>query len=109
MSDDICPICLEDIIHSFKKMICSHKFHNNCILEWKKYNSSCPICRCDLNEQKSEYFKQVIPSDNNNKIPKNITSEFNLYPEDYQPSGLKFIRMVNLLKVLSGSSGLAYE
>lgn len=26
-------------------LICNHKFHYKCILEWLKENNTCPICR----------------------------------------------------------------
>lgn len=44
-----CAICLEEINShnplSIKRTICNHTFHNNCLFEWKRRCSTCPICR----------------------------------------------------------------
>ena len=41
-----CNICLSKI--NFNKLVitpCFHYFHKDCIIEWFKYNYSCPNCR----------------------------------------------------------------
>lgn len=46
---DECVICLEEInkndTNSMKKTGCNHTFHLNCLIEWKRRCSTCPICR----------------------------------------------------------------
>lgn len=49
--NDICSICLENIIN--KEVIpnniillqCGHRFHKDCINEWHKIKTDCPECR----------------------------------------------------------------
>ena len=58
MSNDNCPICMEQISFKNKKTLkCQHTFHEKCILKWyqdSKYNKyydepykigRCPVCR----------------------------------------------------------------
>jgi len=48
-----CPICLgsyENQDRIFQSKHCSHKFHEDCILEWlqTKGRNDCPVCRADV-------------------------------------------------------------
>ncbi|KAE9112670.1 hypothetical protein PF005_g10853 [Phytophthora fragariae] len=49
-SDDLCPICLiefedgEDV----RNLPCKHIFHVGCIDEWFKRNTSCPMCKSNV-------------------------------------------------------------
>jgi hypothetical protein len=55
--DDNCMICMEKYkIRQFKRIIpkCNHFFHKKCIDKWLKKKASCPVCRCDLLEQKQD-------------------------------------------------------
>ncbi|XP_076758706.1 uncharacterized protein LOC143428020 [Xylocopa sonorina] len=51
---DDCPICLSSLAHGSKCILrnCKHKFHKNCIQEWKTQaqgpQALCPICRSPL-------------------------------------------------------------
>ena len=47
---DACPICLEELKNgeSEQELVCSHFFHKKCIVEWKKQNSTCPLCRKNI-------------------------------------------------------------
>jgi hypothetical protein len=51
-----CCICLtqfdEDCIVSLLPK-CHHILHKECMIEWGKYKSSCPICRNNVEEEKS--------------------------------------------------------
>jgi len=54
-----CCICLVDFEDDSKISIlpkCNHIFHNDCIIEWGKYKTSCPVCRntCIEEEEKKE-------------------------------------------------------
>ena len=45
-----CPICLDvmkidDNEKELGSMECEHTFHKDCIIEWVKIQSICPICR----------------------------------------------------------------
>ena len=44
-----CCICLEEDNHEYIKTKCSHVYHKNCLSEWLKINTSCPICRSEMN------------------------------------------------------------
>ena len=49
-----CMICLKDSDNydfSYTKLKCGHRFHFNCIKEWKFHGNTCPICRKELSEQ----------------------------------------------------------
>lgn len=46
-----CSICLsdfdnEDMVSCIKE--CQHIFHTNCIKEWGKYKTTCPVCRNNI-------------------------------------------------------------
>lgn len=45
----ICPICLSETcekdMHTTK---CNHTFCNMCIMQWKKNNITCPLCRVQI-------------------------------------------------------------
>tara|TARA_Y100001933_G_C18508235_1_gene359583 strand:- start:95 stop:382 length:288 start_codon:yes stop_codon:yes gene_type:complete len=57
-----CPICFEEITEkkNMKKTICGHKFCKECIEEWREKESSCPLCRENLED------KVVIDINENN-------------------------------------------
>jgi hypothetical protein len=40
-----CSICLLSLINDIKKLSCNHSFHENCITDWLKLKTSCPLCR----------------------------------------------------------------
>ena len=47
MSNETCSICLESFAKNEKISLlsCNHTFHKQCITEWFKKDTSCPICR----------------------------------------------------------------
>ncbi|CDW84877.1 UNKNOWN [Stylonychia lemnae] len=49
-----CSICMTDFEDGddMKILMCFHKFHKECILDWFKEQNFCPICRINVNEQK---------------------------------------------------------
>lgn len=56
-----CSICLEPIkaktnVQQEKttELKCHHFFHNECIQEWLKINSSCPNCRASVSDPAQE-------------------------------------------------------
>jgi len=48
-----CSICLLNYEKNdeLRKLLCSHTFHKDCIDNWFKNSSTCPICRTDLKEK----------------------------------------------------------
>ncbi len=44
---DKCVICIENFVKNdmVTKLKCCHIFHKNCIIEWIKNKSICPVCR----------------------------------------------------------------
>lgn len=49
-ADVNCVICQErnTNIIEWRKLNCSHYFHRNCIDQWFRQNSHCPVCRHDI-------------------------------------------------------------
>jgi len=48
-----CMICMnesDEFTYRFNKIKCGHKFHYNCLNEWKNHSTTCPICRKDLTD-----------------------------------------------------------
>lgn len=43
--DTQCSICFEQGDY---QLSCGHVFHKKCILEWKKRQHSCPLCRGNI-------------------------------------------------------------
>jgi len=68
MSRRVCPVCLEDL-HSSRKKVdipnCSHMIHSECLVEMFKHGRmSCPTCNTSLVDMKSvwEHFDEAIES-----------------------------------------------
>ncbi|KAJ8758554.1 hypothetical protein K2173_000275 [Erythroxylum novogranatense] len=49
---ETCVVCLEELSGGafLTRMPCSHTFHESCIFEWLKNANSCPLCRCELED-----------------------------------------------------------
>ncbi|TRM58565.1 hypothetical protein BD626DRAFT_360608, partial [Schizophyllum amplum] len=51
-SDIHCPICLDDVIQPedpvTKLSGCSHWLHKDCLQQWLRTASTCPVCRQSL-------------------------------------------------------------
>lgn len=57
--NEICAICKEkfELGEKITSLLCNHTLHTDCISEWIKYKSECPVCRSqietlDLSENK---------------------------------------------------------
>ena len=46
IQDNLCIICTQNYTkdHSHTALKCRHAFGRSCIVEWRKINSSCPVC-----------------------------------------------------------------
>ena len=49
-----CPICLERLDRSISGLpiltvLCRHAFHSECLQQWLRLESKCPVCRASLN------------------------------------------------------------
>jgi hypothetical protein len=59
-----CSICWNELSDDIITLSCNHIFHNSCIDIWKKYNSSCPMCREPFNiKLPIIYFDELIAND----------------------------------------------
>jgi hypothetical protein len=45
MPEDECSICWDAIQDPSVQLACKHKYHYDCITEWAKRNTACPMCR----------------------------------------------------------------
>ena len=59
MEEFQCIICMEMLRKPCLSMNCTHRFCEECILEWIGRNSSCPECRCRLTEDKLRYDRSM--------------------------------------------------
>ena len=43
----MCPICYEDETDDERlvPLYCTHRFHNDCAVNWLRLNGTCPVCR----------------------------------------------------------------
>lgn len=53
-SECCCSICWEPIRDPSVQLACKHRYHYDCITEWAKRNTDCPMCR--------QTFTSVQPS-----------------------------------------------
>ncbi|CAJ1336364.1 unnamed protein product [Effrenium voratum] len=56
-ADTECPICLgceDSLLGSWRELPCSHRFHEECLLEWIGRKPRCPLCRLDLHSAYAE-------------------------------------------------------
>uniref|UniRef100_A0A1Q3FT49 Putative ring finger n=1 Tax=Culex tarsalis TaxID=7177 RepID=A0A1Q3FT49_CULTA len=46
LRDRECPICFDELAPKtgVVRLVCKHKFHDHCILQWLKKKPSCPFC-----------------------------------------------------------------
>lgn len=55
-----CPICFEEMKETdVCALPCSHCFHEACIDKWLTRSSTCPMCRCDVEEDGSDADESV--------------------------------------------------
>lgn len=52
-----CPICIDTIKKPVLLYCCQNIFCGQCVLEWMKTNSTCPLCRSNVDLDKIIYIK----------------------------------------------------
>jgi hypothetical protein len=70
---EFCPVCLESPVTETTK--CQHKFCCPCLNAWLAENSSCPLCRSELNSLNKEQDNYMY------------NYPFAIEPLDFTPSG----------------------
>ena len=53
-----CVICLEPLNTKNKRLQCGHEFHDECVETWLQDNTTCPVCRQDveIEENDNKYY-----------------------------------------------------
>jgi hypothetical protein len=93
LNDIYCPICFGDINFDFCTLNCDCKtsvYHKNCIDSWFKIKKQCPVCKKQFNKNKP--LKKVVQP----HFP--IKPFSNVFGINY-----------NILRIMSGMSGLQYS
>ncbi|PVV01751.1 hypothetical protein BB560_003819 [Smittium megazygosporum] len=55
-NDCVCSICLSDYTDGdlLRLLPCNHHFHSECLDQWLKINSVCPLCKKDIRTSESD-------------------------------------------------------
>jgi len=107
-----CSICFDGSKNDFVMLECGHKFHKNCILEWLKNGSNCPLCRksikqCDLCNGTFiiyyDYVGKVIPIEQRGiLLNRNCTDgKFGIYAYDFHDLLIKTIKYDRKNKIVT--------
>lgn len=78
--NDQCAICLESLYKNQEKEIvstlfCKHSFHEACLHEWEKNQTTCPICRNKIGENKAAIEHDDIEAQKPNQDVTNSAQE----------------------------------
>lgn len=46
--DQICTICLSELLNCRQLAACGHFFHYRCLFQWMQTKMECPICRAPI-------------------------------------------------------------
>jgi len=55
-----CSICLSKVNKPRCKTKCNHVFHITCLKEWLKMNTTCPLCRKSISDDKDKEEVLII-------------------------------------------------
>jgi hypothetical protein len=92
--EEICAICLEDCSKVEDNCMiwwCEHVYHKCCmnkLLEYKRYNERCPMCRTeiknivDLSDKMDVYIYKSIKDEKNDKYEKELNRLISTYDKD---------------------------
>ena len=66
----MCAVCHDDIelTENAKVTSCGHSFHEDCLLEWNKRKSNCPVCRAGVYDNDPETRRLI----HDNLLVKNL-------------------------------------
>ena len=65
-SNEICPICQEELNENTVVSLCDHLFHKECLTTWLLIKSVCPICKSNLLKTFMGYIVEESESDEDN-------------------------------------------
>lgn len=58
---DLCVICYDDYLENNLSitLICMHKYHLECIMEWMEQKKTCPLCNLPMKKRQKNmvYYK----------------------------------------------------
>jgi hypothetical protein len=70
--EETCCICTKEM--PFLRCSCNHNFHLSCLRDWRQKNSTCPLCRKEIDDRAKfycnicrEYFRWLNLSEVNEK------------------------------------------
>jgi hypothetical protein len=91
---ETCSICQSDInsnAQATQIRVCGHKYHKNCIEQWIRTHSSCPMCRAYIYGINNSTNTMISPSTSTLVSPSTISSlstGVNLSPSSYDYWGI---------------------
>jgi hypothetical protein len=100
--DDCCLICNDIITNEFTILNCNCKsslYHKSCIEQWFKISKKCPTCNKKFHEKPTKYKKLI--SQNSYSI--NSQNSYSINNQNI------FAINYNILRIMSGMSGLRYS
>lgn len=94
MTED-CPICYEELRLETKTTRCNHTFHKECLEEWLRSESICPLCRNEypiekpLSRRGGGIFAEIATAAEQDQF---LNTNVHLYtfaltPLNYEPTG----------------------
>jgi hypothetical protein len=91
VTENSCAICLNDYSDGsiLLKMPCGHHFHKNCASAWLHINTTCPICRYNLNAPNDDDNRRAHDSESDRLDFRGI-AETGLLDNDLNP-GFNYI------------------
>ena len=57
-----CSICQEKFgfLDKICELPCGHRFHQDCVNNWFKQKTTCPLCRYNIRDDSGDIFKTII-------------------------------------------------
>jgi hypothetical protein len=111
MNKETCVYCLDVIDNDLCILSCgckSYLYHNKCINNYLQFKNQCPTCKKQWAQKpvfKSNYVKKNQPIENVSWTPP-ISRPYVHHPTQTGPT--IFALNYNILRILSGNSGLQY-
>lgn len=70
-----CPICQDTISKPVLMPCCQNCFCGECVLTWMKKNTTCPMCRTNIDPKKLVYIKQDNSKSSKEEKEENVKEE----------------------------------